>query len=54
MYNTLPGVDPNDPDSIDGPTKVAFEAQPKRWGPPLVSHLTYARRPTNHRAVHGM
>lgn len=50
----IPGVDPNDPESLDGPTRVAFEAQTKKWGAPLISHLTYARRPTIYRAVRGM
>ncbi len=50
----IPGVDPDNPDALDGPTNAAFEAQRKKWGAPLVSHLTYARRPTIYRAVRGM
>ena len=50
----IPGVDPDNPDALDGPTKASFDAQRKKWGAPLVSHLTYARRPTIYRAVRGM
>ncbi len=50
----IPGVDPNDPDALDGATRASFGAQATKWGAPLLSHLTYARRPTIYRAARGM
>ncbi len=43
-----------DPDRAQGQIKVAFEAQTKRWGAPLLNHLLYARRPTIFRGARAM
>lgn len=47
-------IDDVQPERIDGPIKVVFEAQTKKWGDPLLNHLLYARRPTIFRGVRAM
>ena len=47
----IDGVDPN---RAQGPIKVVFDAQIKKWEAPLLNHLLYARRPTIFRGVRAM
>jgi hypothetical protein len=47
----IPGVDP---ENLDPATRAVFEAQAKKWGGPLLSHLVHARRPTIFRGVRAM
>ncbi len=47
-------IDGVDPDRVEKPLRVVFEAQTKKWGAPLLNHLIYARRPSIFRGVRGM
>jgi len=47
-------IDGIDPARAQGPIKVVFEAQIKKWGAPLLNHLLYARRPTIFRGARAM
>ena len=51
MSQRISGVDP---ESVDNYTRTIFDDNTKRWGAPLYTNLTYARRPTIFRAVRGM
>jgi hypothetical protein len=41
-------------EEAEGYAERVFEAQAKKWGAPLLTHLIYARRPTIFRGVRGM
>jgi hypothetical protein len=47
----IAGIDLSGADSA---LKAVFEAQAKRWGAPLLSHLVHARRPAIFRGVRTM
>lgn len=47
-------IDGVDPDRVEKPLRVVFEAQTKKWGATLLNHLIYARRPSIFRGARGM
>jgi hypothetical protein len=49
----IDGVDPAAPD-LEPVIRAVFEAQARKWGAPLLTHLVYARRPSLFRAVRAM
>jgi alkylhydroperoxidase family enzyme len=42
------------PEEADDYARRVFEAQAKKWGTPLATHLVYARRPTIFRGARAM
>ena len=51
MAQRIAGIDPETADTY---ARSVFEANTKKWGAPLFTNRTYARRPTIFRAVRGM
>jgi alkylhydroperoxidase family enzyme len=49
----IDGVDPT-ADDLERRMSAVFEAQERKWGAPLGSHLIYARRPSIYHAARGM
>lgn len=47
-------IDGVDPDRVEKPLRAVLEAQTKKWGAPLSTHLIYARRPSIFRGARGM
>jgi hypothetical protein len=43
-----------DPDQTEPPVAAVLQAQARKWGAPLLTHLVYARRPSIFRGVRGM
>ena len=51
MTGRIPGIDPAE---ASPEVTAVLQAQAKRWGAPLATHLVYARRPSLFRGVRAM